>query len=117
MRAALNKFKWREWAHHTRRHARLLEYLHDWIGESGYDYDPRLLLRSPLLVGWVDRRAKRGGLRLGRPLCLTAGRGDARLFLLEGSYLRLAWTTFSHQLHGAHQDDRPSSRGDRTNWH
>src|ERR1700733_15389698 len=58
-----------------------------------------------------------GGLRLGRPLCLTAGRGDAWLFLLEGSYLLLAWTTFSHQLHGAHQDDRPSSRGDRTNWH
>jgi hypothetical protein len=28
-----------------------LEYLHDWIGEIGYYYDPRLLLRSPLLVG------------------------------------------------------------------
>jgi hypothetical protein len=28
-----------------------LEYVHDWIGESGYYYDPRLLLRSPLLAG------------------------------------------------------------------
>jgi hypothetical protein len=28
-----------------------LEYFHGWIGESGYYYDPRLLLRSPLLVG------------------------------------------------------------------
>ena len=29
-----------------------LEYLHDWIGESGHYYDPRLLLRSPLL--WAE---------------------------------------------------------------
>jgi hypothetical protein len=61
--------------HHTRRHARLLEYLHDWIGESGYDYDPRLLLRSPLLAGWVDRRAKRGGATIGPPFVFDSGKG------------------------------------------
>jgi hypothetical protein len=33
------------------RHTAFLEYIHDWIGDSGYYYDPRLLLRSPLLAG------------------------------------------------------------------
>jgi hypothetical protein len=28
-----------------------LEYVDDWIGESGYYHGPRLLLRSPLLAG------------------------------------------------------------------
>jgi hypothetical protein len=50
-----------------------LEYLHDWIGESGYYYDPRLLLPSPLL--WAEsivEQSERGRLS-GRPFCAGTG--------------------------------------------
>ena len=51
LRSALRQPRNADGRHDSRRMRPFLEYLHDWIGEIGYYYDPRLLLRSPLLVG------------------------------------------------------------------
>ena len=45
-----------------------LEYLHDWIGESGYYYDPRLL-PSPLLCAELTVEQSERGRLSGRPFC------------------------------------------------
>jgi hypothetical protein len=60
-----------------------LEYLHDWIGESGYYYDPRLLLPSPLLWAESILEQRERGAAFGPPFLFDSGNGVVRGFFFQ----------------------------------